>query len=172
MKLIAYIAYSWGTTILFVLFLLWLASVDNLAYGTGIEDELVKTVYRIVLYSFLFLLIYRSIIGTLKGAVDRLSYWHTKREKAEDTEFVLVIETLVIVVTTLSCVIVAAGEEYIQLQVAGRAAQFQDVLVSTIAALLTGLIVYSAPLLGEVEMYLYTRTKSLAKRISQQKTAT
>ncbi len=153
MKRAAFLLYAWGSTFLFALLIYWLATLPYLNAGDQVTDELVKVLFRMVLYSIFFILIYRSIIITLKSTVERLSKWRSKQEEIEDAEFVLIIETLVVIITILSSTLFAIFEEYTQaLTGNGRNAEVKDVLVSLMAILLTAIVVYSMPVIGELEI--------------------
>ncbi len=151
MKKALFLLYAWGSTFLFAIIIYWLATVPNLA-GDEPADELVKVVFRMTLYSILFILVYRSLIITLKNTVSRLSAWRSKREEIEDAEFVLIIETLMVIVTILTTLLFSIFEEYTQAFVEGRMADPKDVLISTMAILVTAIVVYAMPVIGELEM--------------------
>jgi len=152
MKRAAFILYAWGSTFLFAFLIYWLATLPYLNAGDKVTDELVKVIFRMVLYAILFILFYRSIIITLKSTIERLSKWRSKEEEIEDSEFVLIIETLVVIVTILSTTLFSIFEEYTQaLAGDGRNAQVKDVLVSIMAILLSAIVVYSMPVIGELE---------------------
>ena len=105
------------------------------------------------MYSILFILFYRSCIITLKTTVERLSKWRSRKEEIEDMEFVLIIETLIVIITILATILFAVFEEYTQFVTGGsRNAEVKDVLISIMAALLTAIVVYSMPVLGELEV--------------------
>src|SRR5690554_5405742 len=127
---IAYIIYAWGSTLLLVGVMFWLATLPDLGEESGEYSELIKILYRLVLYAFLFLLTYRSLLATFRITVGRLSKWHSKKEMAEDRVFVLIIETLLVIIAVLGSTIVAIIEEYIQNFVEGRNADVEDVLIS------------------------------------------
>ncbi len=187
MKKAAFIIYTWGTTILFGALIYWLATIPNFQAGDQVSDELLKVIFRMVLYSLFFILLYRSIILTLKSTIDRLASFRSKGEKAEDAEFVLVIETLVVVVTILVCILFGFFEEHVQFYVNGRngsntylidqgnqtysktdkiskvtsstyinldaiGESNKDILITTMSVLLTGIVVYSLPVIGELEL--------------------
>jgi len=153
MKKAAFVLYAWGSTILFAGFIYALATLSYLNAGDRVTDELLKVVFRMTMYSILFILFYRSIIITLKTTVERLSKWRSRKEEMEDTEFVLIIETLVVIITLLSVVLFSIFEEYTQFITGGtRLAEVKDVLVSIMAALLTSIVVYSMPVIGELEV--------------------
>jgi hypothetical protein len=164
----AYAIYSWITTFLFGGLVYWIATIPNFEATGDLTNEVVKVLFRMVLYSFLFILFYRSLIATFKAAVQRLSHWRSKGEAAEDAEFVLIIETLLVIVSILSVSMFSIFEEYIQSFVAGRFPQERDVLVSIMAVLLTALVVYSVPVIGELEMavkhYYVRRSKEVAHK--------
>lgn len=149
-----YYIWIWGSTFLFVGLIIWLAFLPNLDVSKGPNNEPIKVLFRMFLYAMLFVLLYRSIIGTLKTTVGRLAIWHSKREAREDSEFLLIIETLVVVVTIFVCVLISIFDEAIQVYggVEGRTGDIKDILISTIAVLLTALVVYTMPVIGELEM--------------------
>ena len=152
MKKLAFLTYAWGSTFLFGALIYWIATIPNFEAGDVVTDELVKVVFRMTLYAIFFILFYRSIILTLKNTVERLSHWRSKKEKAEDAEFVLIIETLVVIVSILATTLFSIFEEYTQNFVDGRHAEVKDVLISIMAILLSGIVVYSIPVIGELEM--------------------
>lgn len=161
MKTLTLIAYSWITAIGFGVFIVWMATVPNFEAGTETYDEVIKLLLRITVYSIFFLLTYRALIVTLKSTINRLANWRSKREKIEDAEFVLVVETLVVIITVLATILFSVFEEYIQNFIDGRTSELKDVLVSTMAALLTGIVVYSMPVLGEFEIMLKKKFENL-----------
>lgn len=164
MKSLLFIIWSWGTTALFTVLIYWAATLPSLA-SVSVGDEVIKAAFRMLLYSVLFLLIYRSIIATLRGTVTRLSAWRSKNEAIEDAEFVLIIETLVVIVTTLMAVLFAVFAEYAQQFAAGRVADVKDVLVSIMAILLTALVVYTMPAVGELEVAIANKLRSEARLV-------
>lgn len=168
MKNFYLIVYSWGTTILYIVFLLWLATIPSL----GSENELIKVVYRLVLYALLYILIYRSLIMLLKSTVSRLSAWRSKREKIEDAEFVLIIETLVVIISILASILVAIADESIQtffLEAGERTSEIKDILVSSMAIFLTSLVVYTTPVIGEFEVAIREWFRNGVKKLQNRK---
>lgn len=162
MKSLAFIAWSWGSTIVFAVLVYWSSTLPNVS-SVSAGDEVIKAAFRMLLYSVLFLLVYRSIIATLRSSVTRLSAWRSKNEAVEDAEFVLIIETLVVITTTLISVLFAIFTEYAQQFAAGRIADVKDVLVSIMAILLTALVVYTMPAVGELEVAIAHKLKQEAK---------
>lgn len=193
MKKLFFVLYTWGSTALFAMLILWLASIPNFRAGNNLNDDFVKLVFRIVIYAIFFILIYRSIIITLKSTVEKLAQYRSLSEKKEDSQFVLIIETIVIFLTMSICLSFAFLEEYTQLFTTGRnGAEYfiienngeflssdrisevggatytninsineagKDVLVSLISILLTSMVVYSLPEIGELEVSLKNRIK-------------
>lgn len=153
-KKLAYYIWIWGSTIAFLGLILWLSFLPNLDVSAGSSNEALKVLFRMFLYAMLFILIYRSVIGTLKNNVKRLAIWHSRREAKEDAEFLLIIETLVVIVTIFVTVLISIFDEAIQTYagVEGRVGDIKDILISTMAVLLTALIVYTMPVIGELEM--------------------
>ncbi|CAG1772054.1 hypothetical protein BAC3_02289 [uncultured bacterium] len=202
MRRLAFLIYAWGSTALFGVLIYWLATIPNFQAGGSMSDDLIKVIFRMVLYAILFILLYRSIIVTLKSTIERLSAFRSKGEKLDDAEFVLIIETLVVIVSMFACVLFAFFEEHIQLFTPGRngAESFlvenngtfvksdkvspsasstyiglsainesnKDILVSVLAVLLTGMVAYSVPVIGELEIALKHRfDKELKERRSK-----
>lgn len=147
-----YTLWAWISTIALAILIYELAQVPFLTATADATNEAVKVIFRMVLYALLFILLFRSIIATLKNSVGRLSKWRSKREEFEDAEFVLIIETLVVIITLLATILFAIFEEYTQTMVSGRAAELKDVLVSVMACLLTAIVVYTVPVIGELEV--------------------
>ncbi len=151
-KKLAYVLWAWGSTILFAGLIYWLATIPNFDVRSDPSGEVIKVLFRMLLYAVLFILVYRSIIATLKTTVSRLSAWRSRDEAIEDAEFVLVIETLVVIISILATILFSVFEEGIQNFVEGRHSEIKDVLVSVMAVLLTSIVVYSAPVIGELEV--------------------
>jgi hypothetical protein len=183
----SYVIYSWFTTILFAGLIIWIASIPDFEVSNDLSNEVVKVLFRMILYSFLFILFYRSLIATFKSSVQRLAHWRSKSEAAEDAEFVLIIETLLVIISVLAVSLFSVFEQFIQLQVPGRSGIVEadlvttkladiiaimmrnvsiDVLLSVMAVLLSALVVYSIPVIGELEMaikHYYLRSQNRAK---------
>jgi NADH:ubiquinone oxidoreductase subunit 6 (subunit J) len=151
MKKTFFLIYAWGSTILFGALIYWLATLPYLNAGDRVADELIKVIFRMTLYAILFILFYRSCIMTLKSSVERLSTWRSKNEKHQDAEFVLIIETLVVIITILATILFSIFEEYTQSLVEGRASEVKDILISIMTVFLTAIVVYSMPVIGELE---------------------
>ncbi len=167
MKKFWFVIYSWGSTSLYVLFICWLATLPNLTAGVGVADETIKILYKLVLSAILFILFYRSMIVTLKTTVGRLSAWRSKQEQIEDEQFVLIIETLVTIIAVLGSVIIMAFYEYLQssLNISGRHGTLTGVLIGTLGILLTAIVVYSTPVIGELEVALKAKFDNLLRKI-------
>lgn len=188
MKKFLFVIYAWGSTVLFGFLIFWLSTVPNLQAGNELSDDLIKVIFRMVLYAILFILLYRSIIITLKSTVVRLANYRSRNEKFEDSEFVLIIETMAVVICVVSCVAFAFFEEQNQLFTNGRngtesflvesngeyfksdnvspiidstyislnsiTEANKDILIALLSSLLTGMVVYSMPVIGELEIAL------------------
>lgn len=170
MRKLAFLIYAWGSTILMGLFIYWLATIPYLSAGDRVTDELVKIIFRMTLYSIFFILFYRSLIITLKTSVERLAKWRSKNEKMEDEEFVLIIETLSVIITILATVLFSVFEQYAQYlavvnnAIANRSPELKDVLVSILSILLTSIVVYSIPAIGELEIGIKHRLEQNRKK--------
>jgi hypothetical protein len=162
MSKLLFTIWAWGSTFLFAGVLLWFASTPNLSAANPGEEAL-KVAFRMLLYAVFFLLVYRSILTTIRNTVRRLSGWHSKREANEDAEFALIIETLIVIVTILATTVFAIFDEYVQAAgVDGRQGEPKDVLVSVMAIILTALVVYTMPVVGELEVAI--KHKYMAER--------
>lgn len=155
-----YVIWSWLTVIVMAAVMYWIATLPNFDVSSDATNEAVKVVFRMLLYSALFILFYRAVIATLRNTVSRLSAWRSKQEAIEDAEFVLIIETFVVIVSILVTTMYAIFEEYAQIYVAGRAAELKDVLVSVMGVLLTAIVVYSIPVVGELEIAIAHKLRS------------
>lgn len=164
---IAHIAWAWITTLLFAALIYWIATIPNFDITTDITNEVIKVVFRMLLYAILFILIFRSIIATLRNSVTRLSSWRSKREAQEDAEFVLIIETMAVVIAILAAILFAVFEENIQSYIPGRNSLVgeaeRDVLVSTMAVLLASIVVYTMPAIGELEVAILHKLRGASK---------
>ncbi|MEP7103481.1 MAG: hypothetical protein ABI721_02100 [Candidatus Dojkabacteria bacterium] len=176
MKKLAFVLYAWGSTFLFAFIIYWLATIPNLSAGDVVTDEVIKVIFRLTLYAILFVLIYRSVIITLKTTVERLSKWRSRKEEAEDSEFVLIVETLVVILVIFATISFAFFEQHVQFYTNGRnggaevvfikkdgldvayipqssiAEANKGVLISVMSTLLTAIVVYSVPVIGELEV--------------------
>lgn len=166
-KKLAYLIWAWGSTVLFAVLIYLIATVPYFDVTADVTNEVIKVVFRMLMYAVLFTLIFRSIIATLRTTVNRLSNWSSKREAAEDAEFVLIIETMAVVIAILAAILFAVFEENVQGYISGRntlpGEAERDVLVSTMAVLLSAIVVYSMPAVGELEV---TVVRKLKKEVS------
>jgi hypothetical protein len=163
-KKLAHVLWAWGSTFAFAGLIYWIATIPNFDVSSDITNEVVKVVFRMLLYAILFTLLFRSIIATLRNTVSRLSAWQSRREQHEDAEFVLIIETMAVVTSVLSCILFSVFEENVQQYVLGRntlsGEAERDVLVSTMAVLLSAIVVYSIPAIGELEVAIAHKIRS------------
>lgn len=198
MKRLFFVIYAWGSTALFGFLIYWLATVPNLQVGNNMSDDLIKVIFRMVLYAIFFILLYRSVIITLKSTVVRLAGFRSNSERMEDAEFVLIIETLVVILCMGFTVLFAFFEEHTQLFTTGRngSESFliesngeyfksdtispltdstyinlnainesnKDILISILSVLLTGMVAYSMPVIGELEIALKHKVQRELKR--------
>jgi len=155
MKNLGLIIWSWASTLAMGFLIYFLTLDNNISFNTASSvDSLLKILYVMILYSVLFILFYRAIIFTLKSTVDRLSRWRSKGEKLEDAEFVLIIETLSITVSILTTILFSVFVQCVEFLTRGPMFQpdIQDILISVISILLTSIVVYSMPIVGELEV--------------------
>ncbi len=172
----SYILWCWFTTIAFFAIVIATALISDLQSNTA-GEEVVKVAFRMLLYAVTFILLYRSIIATLRASVSRLAKWRNRSEAAEDAEFVLIIETLVVIISIVVMVLLAVSEVFISGFQPGRVnevqEQLRDILVSIMSILLTALVVYTIPAIGELEFAIKRKLeKELApKKKSSKKTS-
>lgn len=153
MRKLSFIIYAWGSVILYSLLVLWLATVTDFQINQeSSTDFTIKILYKFFMYMIFVVLLFRAIIITLKNTVDRLAKWRSKSEKFEDYEFVLIIETLIVIIVSLVLTLFAIIEEWVQsIYLIEETYQVEDVLVSILSILLTTILVYALPVIGELE---------------------
>lgn len=146
-----FILYSWGTTIAWYVFIWFASSITRLDYEGFYANWIINSIGYQLAYALLFLLVFRSILVTLRLKVERLMYWKSKREKAEDQEFAKVVELLIMLLTFSLCIILAIVDEYHQTQVFGRIASIEDLMVAAVGMILAAFSIFAAPIIPEIE---------------------
>lgn len=166
MKKAAFLIYAWSSTFIFGGLILWMATVPEFSIEYEEADVAIKVALRITLYFILFLLIYRSLLASLRNIVYRLSKWRSKRERVEDAEFVLIIETLLIIISVLVAIIVSIADKWIQTnEISSNSSyHFEDLFVSLIGILLSATITYILPVIGELEYGVKHRVEEVWKK--------
>lgn len=170
MKNIALITWSWGSTFAMGLLIFILTIDPNLRASSDASiDVFIKIVYTMVLYAIFFILFYRSIIVTLKSTIERLANWRSKKEKIEDEEFVLIVETMAVIITILSSIIFAIFAQYGEFLTRGKASEpdIKDILVSIMSILLTAIVVYTVPVIGELEIAIKQKLQKGLKNLKK-----
>lgn len=147
----AFIIYAWITTIAWYLVILLFSTVEGVDLIQDYSNLFITTIAYQLAYGFLFLLIFRAMLITLKLKVERLLFWKTKREKAEDEEFAVIVEVLVVIIALVSTTLLAALDEFNQLNVVGRVGHINDVFVALSGALMFAVIVFVIPHATEIE---------------------
>lgn len=158
--------YVWFSTVIFIAGIFWLATIPSISESISTDStisEVVKILYKLTIYFLLNLIIYRAFIITLKNTVSRLSFWHSKKEKAEDFEFVLIIEILLVICSSLIAVIVAFIDELIQSQIYGRFTEVKDILIGVLGILISAVTVYTIPVIGELEVAIKHKLSRIIK---------
>ncbi len=148
-----YLFYLWGSAILWMGFIWWLSSIPRLSLAGNETEPLLRAGGQLLAFGFLFLLIYRALLTTFKFKVERLAFWRSKKEQSEDTEFVFIVETLLLFISVLLSILYAMVDEYHQSLVEHTLASARDVLLDTIGILLIALITYSLPVIVETEVF-------------------
>ncbi|MBN1915555.1 VanZ family protein [Candidatus Dojkabacteria bacterium] len=134
-------------------FIWWLSSIPRLSLTGNDTEPLLRAGGQLLAFGFLFLLIYRALLTSFKFRVERLAFWRTRKEKSEDTEFVFIVETLLLFIAVLLSILYAIVDEYHQSFVDKSMASARDVLLDTIGILTIALITYSLPIIAETEVF-------------------
>jgi len=103
----------------------------------------------------LFLLIFRALLATTRSQVDRLMYYKSKREQAEDREFAYMTEFLLFLIALLLTLVAGILDEYIQSGVPGRIGAVVDVLVNMLGVAAATVLVFKLPVVTELEELLF-----------------
>lgn len=146
-----FIAYLYMTVFIGIVVIFWFSTLNNLIIY---KQDLSLTVERItyfIAFGFLQILIFRALIGTFRLTVDKLSFSRNKQERAEDREFRLIVETLIMTNAVLISTIVAIANDYVLRNTPGREGGAYTILVSILGVLVAALISYSWPLLNSIE---------------------
>ena len=148
-----YVIYIWATVLLWMGFIWWLSSVPKLSLTENQAEPLLRSVGQLLAFGFLFLLVYRGLLTTFKFKVERLAFWRSRKEESEDTEFVFIVETLLLIIAVLFSVVYAIVDEYHQSFTATDLASARDVILDTIGILIFALVTYSLPVIAETEVF-------------------
>lgn len=157
MKISIAVLYYWITAILWYGLILFISSLPNLDKAATSSDALFQAFTYGLMYSMLFLLTFRALLGTVRAKVERLRYWKSRREEAEDTEFAFLVEALLFLVAFMLVIIMAIADEYLQSQVIGRNGTAVEVVINAIFAGITGFAILKFPILAEIEALFITR---------------
>jgi len=148
-----YVIYTWATVILWMGFIWWLSSVPKLSIGDSQTEPLLRAAGQLLAFGFLFLLTYRGLLTTFKFKVERLAFWRSRKEESEDSEFVFIVETLLLIIAVFISVVYAIVDEYHQNFISADLANARDVILDTIGVLVFALVTYSLPVIAETEVF-------------------
>ncbi|MFQ5492613.1 MAG: VanZ family protein [Candidatus Dojkabacteria bacterium] len=164
MKNPAFILYNWGSAAAWFGVILIVSSIPNLDIVGDVNDWVLRAVGYALMYGLLFLLIMRALLATFRAQVDRLMYWKSKREQAEDSEFAQIVEFLLFLVAVLISVLLAAFDEYFQSGISGRVGDIVDVFIAAMGMIITSVLVLKFPIIAEFEARLLNSKKGKAKK--------
>lgn len=156
-----FIVYNFSTAAIWFIVILLLNLTPNLDFSGNAVDWTIRMLGTAFMYGFLFLLIVRAILSSVKLQVERLQYWRSAREKSEDAEFSYLIELFIFITAILLTLILAITDEYLQSAIPGRISSLPDILVNLIAILIAAIVTVRFPLLSEFEARAF---KGLKKR--------
>jgi hypothetical protein len=146
-----FILYNWLTVAVWATIILLISMIPDLdIQGTAVNWTFTSIGYALM-YALLFLLLLRAILATLRLKVGRLMYFRSKGEKAEDHEFALITEFLVVMVTFLSCILFSCFEEYVRNMTPGRVGDISDILFNAIGITVVALFAFGFPIITEFE---------------------
>lgn len=146
-----FILYNWFTTLIWIVVLFWFSSQEDLQIGSDEDSLFVERITYFLGFSFLFLLIYRSLINTFRLTVEKLAFTRSKEEAKEDREFVLIVETLLLSNAILLSVFIAVANNLYLETISGREVDIYLFLINSLGILVFALITYSWPVLSIIE---------------------
>jgi len=147
-----FIAYSWVTVFAWVVVIFWFSSLENLEVYSNDYSHLIERITYLLSYGFLLLTLFRALISTFRLTVDRLAYAKGKREKKEDKEFVIIVETLLLTNAILIACLLAVANYHFLDGIEGRINDTYTFLANIIGILISALITYSWPVLNDIEL--------------------
>ncbi len=103
-KLELTIIINWLVTTFLIFVILWFSDPRNLNIGA---NKLLTNLTYFITFFMLQLLMFRALINTFRFTIDKLTFAKSKREKIEDSYFLLITETLIIIISILSNFIIA-----------------------------------------------------------------
>jgi hypothetical protein len=159
-----YSIYIWSTVFVWTGVIWWLSSIPKLTLVETDAEMAIRVVMQMLEFGFLFLLTYRALLTTFKFRVERLAFWRSKKEESEDMQFVFIVETLLLIIAILLCVIYGGVDEYHQTFVDGRDGSIRDLLLDTIGILVIALVTYSVPVITEIELFTLRKIKGNKKK--------
>jgi len=158
-KRILFILYNWATVILWALLLFWFSSIGT----DSISKDYSKTLeYFTYFFGFgmLLLLTFRAHLSTFRLTVERLAFSRSKKEKQEDSEFVLIIETLLLANSILISSIIMIGSMYILNLETTREVNSYLLAANLLGILGFALIAYGWPLITTFELNIAKKLNS------------
>lgn len=160
---IIYIIYIWFTVVLWAGVIWWISSIPRLSLVETDWETIGRVISHMLAFGFLFLLTYRALLTTFKFRIERLAFWRSKKEESEDSQFVFIVETLLLIIAILMCVLYGVVDEYHQGFVEGREGTLRDLLLDVIGVLVFALVTYSVPVITEIEVFTIRKLKGNKK---------
>ncbi len=158
-----FIWYSFFTTGIGIFFFFLFAQSTNLSVNSS-DIQIIGTKAGYFLASMLLtLLIYRAVLSTLKIKVSKLAHWHSLKEKAEDFEFIRLIELLVGVLSvSITVSICAINLAMSTTNVLSQYLSLKDLALNGLASLLAAGAAYYYPRVLEKEYFVLTKGRKIS----------
>ncbi|KXK26592.1 MAG: hypothetical protein TR69_WS6001000598 [candidate division WS6 bacterium OLB20] len=163
-----FILYTWLTAAAWYGFILLLSMVPDLDVTGTQTDWLVRSLGYALMYGLLFLLLFRALLGTVRMRIERLRYYKSRRERAEDNEFAYLTEFLLFIIAVLFTLLLSGLDEYLQTGVRGRVGAVIDVIVNLLGIIVTAVIAFKVPVVTELEELLF-KNETEARRTRSKK---
>ncbi len=132
---------SWIITLLTISMILWFfhLSMPN--------ERFLNNLLYFVTFFILQIILFRALIGTSRLTIEQLAFFTSKREKKEDKEFVLIIETLLLFISILINIILALTNFYVLDNPIATIINFNYAILGILTA---ALLNYTYPLIKDV----------------------
>ncbi|MBN1331608.1 hypothetical protein JW978_01845 [Candidatus Dojkabacteria bacterium] len=150
MRKLLFTAYIWLSYLAFGIFIIYFSRIPDLATKHNYSAALESVTYFFA-FGFSSLLFFRAVVYTLKFSVDRLSKARNQKERAEDAEFRLIVETLLVFLTITTSTSLVLVNHIILRETAGRESDIYAILINILGVSIFSLVCYVWPMIGRAE---------------------
>ncbi len=147
-----FIIYTWLTAALWLVVIVWFSSLKNLEIYSNKHSITLERITYALAFGFLLLLVFRALISTFKLTVDKLAFARSLKERNEDREFVIIVETLLLSNSILICILTVIGNTFILNRTEGREVDTYSFMINILSVLCFALLTYSWPILNTLEL--------------------